>query len=68
MAAIVLRVALLTVGFAATEVALGSVLIEGSLVDWGLLAAGSLAIVAGSAGFLMPIVEGRRTKEGPDGR
>lgn len=57
MIAILFRVALLTVGLAAVEVGLIPALATGSIGDWVLvLAVGLPLIVAGSAGFIGPLL------------
>lgn len=62
MIAVVFRIALLTLGFAATELGLPPALATGSLADWALAAAGLLLIVAGSAGFIGPLLGGAARK------
>lgn len=63
MIAIVLRIGLLAAGMAAVEVGLGSALIDGSIGAWGLtLLVGLPLIVAGSAGFMAPLLGGAREK------
>ena len=64
MAAVLFRLALLTAGLGLVEIGLGGALASGSLVDWSLvLLVGLPLIVAGSAGFMAPVV-GRRTRKG----
>lgn len=59
MIAILFRIGLLTVGFAAVEVGLRPALADGSLGGWLLvLIVGLPLIVAGSAGFIGPLLGG----------
>ncbi len=59
MIAILFRIGLLTAGFAAVEVGLGPALADGSLGGWLLvLIVGLPLIVAGSAGFIGPLLGG----------
>ena len=63
MAAILLRLALLTVGMAAVETGLGDALVEGSVGAWALvLLIGLPMIIAGSAGFMAPLLGAARQK------
>ncbi len=63
MAAVIFRLLLLAAGLAAAEVGLGSALVDGSLVGWALaLLVGLPLIVAGSAGFMVPLLGGPRRK------
>ncbi len=63
MAAVVFRLALLAAGMAAVESGLGSALVEGSLPGLVLvLLVGLPLIVAGSAGFMAPLLGGAREK------
>ena len=63
MAAILLRLALLTVGMAAVETGLGDALVERSVGAWGLvLLIGLPMIIAGSAGFMAPLLGAARQK------
>lgn len=63
MAAVVFRLALLAAGMGAVEIGLGSALVEGSLAGWTLvLLVGAPLIVAGSAGFLAPLLGGPKQK------
>ena len=63
MAAILFRLALLAGGMAAVEIGLGGGLVEGSLAGWGLvLLVGLPLIVAGSAGFMAPLLGAAKQK------
>lgn len=67
MAAIILRLVLLAVGMAAVEIGLGDALADGSLVGWVLvLLVGLPLIVAGSAGFIAPLLGGAKQKGSTD--
>lgn len=67
MAAVALRLALLTIGMGAVEIGIGSGLVEGSLAGWGLVfLVGLPAIVAGSAGFIGPLIGAKRQKGSTD--
>lgn len=64
MGAILLRLVLLAGGMAAVEIGIGSALVDGSPASWGLaVLVGLPLIVAGSAGFMVPLLGGR-TKKG----
>lgn len=56
MIAILFRVALLTVGFAAVELGLVPALAADSVGGWALVLLGLPLIVAGSAGFIGPLL------------
>jgi hypothetical protein len=63
MAAVLFRLILLTIGLGVVEIGLGSGLVQGSLAGWALvLLVGLPLIVAGSAGFMAPLLGGPRTK------
>jgi len=63
MAAVLLRVALLAAGMGAVEIGLGGALVDGSFTGWALvLLVGVPLIVAGSAGFIVPLLGGRQQK------
>lgn len=67
MAAIILRLGLLTGGMAAVEIGLGSALAEGSIGAWALvLLVGLPLLVAGSAGFIVPLLGGANQKGSSD--
>lgn len=58
MSAILVRIGLLTGGFAGVELGLPPALAMGSVGDWALTALGLLLIVAGSAGIIGPLLGG----------
>ncbi len=59
MAAILFRLALLAGGMGALEVGIGDALVHGSVAGWALaLLVGLPLIVAGSAGFMVPLLGG----------
>ena len=63
MAAILFRLALLTAGMAAVEIGLGGALVEGLVAGWVLvLVVGLPLIIAGSAGFIAPLLGGAKQK------
>lgn len=63
MIAILFRIGLLTVGLAAVELGIGPALGDGSFGGWALvLVVGSPLIVAGSAGFIGPLLGGAARK------
>jgi hypothetical protein len=65
MAAALFRLGLLAVGLGMVEIGLGSALVEGSPDGWSLvLLVGLPLIVAGSAGFIVPLFGGPRRKGG----
>ncbi len=65
MAAVIFRLLLLATGLAAAEIGLGSGLVEGSAAGWALaLLVGLPLIVAGSAGFMVPLLGGPGQKGG----
>jgi len=67
MIAVVFRLLLLAAGMAAVEIGLGSALVEGSIGAWLLvLLVGMPLIVAGSAGFMAPLLGGARAKGARD--
>ncbi len=69
MAAMLFRLALLTLGMAAVEIGLGDALVMGSLWGWALVAlVGLPLIVAGSAGFIVPLLAGGLSKGSSDGK
>ena len=67
MAAIVFRLGLLALGMGAVEIGLGDALVRGSLAGWALvLLIGIPLIVAGSAGFMAPLLGGSNQKGSTD--
>jgi hypothetical protein len=63
MIAVAFRLGLLAAGMAAVEIGLRSALVEGSVGSWALvLLIGLPMIVAGSAGFMVPLLGGARQK------
>ena len=59
MVAVIIRVALLSLGLGIVEIGLGGGIVEGSLAAWALvLLVGLPLIVAGSAGFMTPMFGG----------
>jgi hypothetical protein len=68
MGALLFRLALLVVGMGAVEIGLGQAMVRGSLVGWALtLLVGLPLLVAGSVGFMGPLLGGPTRKGGhPD--
>lgn len=65
MAAVLFRLALLVAGMAAVEIGLSDAMVNGSLLGWALtLLIGLPLIVAGSAGFMAPLLGGPIRKGG----
>ena len=63
MVAILFRLGLLATGMAAVEIGLGGALVDGSLAGWALvMLIGLPLIVAGSAGFMVPLLGGATQK------
>ena len=63
MIAVMFRLSLLAAGMAAVEIGLGDALVDGSVSSWALvLLIGLPMIVAGSAGFMAPLLGGARQK------
>jgi hypothetical protein len=63
MAAVLFRLILLAAGLGAVEIGIGSALVEGSLAGWALtFLVGLPLIVAGSAGFMVPLLGGPKQK------
>ena len=58
MIPVLTRIVLLTLGFAAVELGLPPALVAGAPGDWALTALGLLFVVAGSAGFIGPLLGG----------
>lgn len=67
MAAILFRLGLLAVGMGTLEVGIGDGLAHGSVAGWALaLLVGLPLIVAGSAGFMVPLLRGTTKKGSTD--
>ena len=65
MAALLVRLVLLVVGMGAVEIGLGSAMVEGSFLGWALtLLVGLPLVVAGSVGFMAPLLGGPTRKGG----
>ena len=65
MAAVLFRLALLVLGMGAVEIGLGDAMVNGSLLGWALtLLIGLPLIVAGSVGFMTPLLGGPIRKGG----
>lgn len=63
MGAILFRLALLAIGMGAVEIGLGEALVKDSLLGWGVVVlAGLPLVVAGSAGFIAPLLGGAHQK------
>ena len=63
MIAVIVRLVLPATAMAAVETGLGNALIEGSIAGWALtLPIGLPLIVAGSAGFMAPLLGGATEK------
>jgi len=59
MARLLFRIILLAAGLGAVEIGLVGALGSGALLGWLAVAIGLLLIVAGSAGFMVPLLGGR---------
>ena len=67
MAAVLFRLGLLALGMGAVEIGLGDALVRGSAVGWVLvLLVGLPLIIAGSAGFMAPLLGGRNKRGSTD--
>ena len=67
MEAVLFRLILLALGLGALEIGLGSALVDGSAMSWALvLLVGVPLVVAGSAGFMAPLLGGAHQKGSPD--
>ena len=67
MTAVLFRLGLLAVGMGAVEIGLGDALIRGSVVGWLLvLLVGLPLLLAGSAGFIGPLLGGPNQKGSAD--
>lgn len=59
MARLLFRIVLLAVGLGAVEIGLVSAVGSGAPMGWAAVAIGLLLVVAGSAGFMVPLLGGR---------
>lgn len=67
MTAVLFRLALLALGMGVAEIGLGDALVRGSLAGWALLlVVGLPLIIAGTAGFMGPLLGGATTKGSSD--
>ena len=67
MAAVLFRLGLLTLGMGAVEIGLGDALVRGSVLGWALvLLVGLPLLLAGSAGFIGPLLGGPDQKGSAD--
>ena len=67
MAAVLFRVGLLTLGMGVVEIGLGDALVRGSVLGWALvLLVGLPLLLAGSAGFIGPLLGGPNQKGSAD--
>ncbi len=67
MAAVLFRVIMLAVGMGIIEISLGGALLQGSIIDWAIvILVGLPLIVAGSAGFIGPLLGGPKQKGSSD--
>ena len=67
MTAVVFRLSVLAAGMGAVEIGLGDALARGSVLGWALvLLVGLPLIVAGSAGFMAPLLGGSNQKGSTD--
>jgi len=66
MTSVLFRVLLLAAGLGVTEIGLGGALVSGSVGGWALVPLGLILIVAGSAGFMVTLLDGARRKAGTD--
>lgn len=65
MAGVLVRLVMLAAGMGAVEIGLGEALVRGSVLGWALvLVIGLPLIVAGSAGFMAPLLGGPNQKGG----
>lgn len=58
MIAVLVRIGLLTLGFASVELGLPPALAEGMIGSWALTALGLVLVIAGSVGFIGPLLGG----------
>jgi len=67
MSAVLFRLGLLAVGMSVVEIGLGGALGHGYPLGWGLVfLVGLPLIVAGSAGFMVPLLDGPNRKGSSD--
>lgn len=67
MAAVLFRVSLLALGMGIIEISLGGALLQGSIVGWAIvILIGLPLVVAGSAGFIGPLLGGPQQKGSTD--
>jgi len=65
--AMLFRILLLTAGLAIVEIGLSGALVAGALTDWALvLLVGIPLVVAGSAGFMVPLLGAASPRSFPD--
>jgi len=64
MARMLFRIILLAVGLGAVEIGLVGAVGSGALLGWLTVVIGLALIVAGSAGFMVPLLGGRADEEG----
>jgi len=64
MARLLFRIILLAVGLGAVEIGLVGAVGSGAPLAWLAVVIGLLVIVAGSAGFMVPLLGGRADQEG----
>ena len=62
MVAVLFRIGLIAGGMGAVEIGLGWALAEGSVFGWLAVLVGLSLIVAGSAGFMAPLLGGSTVK------
>ena len=67
MAAVLFRVSLLALGMGIIEISLGGAIWQGSIVGWAMvILIGLPLVVAGSAGFIGPLLGGPQQKGSTD--
>jgi len=64
MARLLFRIILLAIGLGAVEIGLVGAVGSGAPLGWLTVVIGLLLIVAGSAGFMVPLLGGRPDQEG----
>lgn len=65
MGALLLRIGLIAGGLGAIEIGLGDALTTTSPAGWLLVGIGLVLLIAGTAGFMVPLLVGRRGKGDP---